>query len=112
MESTRPEAHFCGGIRGEVEIYASFTFESVTRTIHHLLVSDSRKYHPPTVGNPTVSRIGAEKLFLKKSSTFSLLYPPPFLALFLLPARRELAAMFLRAYHVVVVVVVVVVLYE
>lgn len=51
MESTR--GTFRVGIRGEVEIYASFTFEAVTRAIHHLLVSDSRKYHPRTVGNPT-----------------------------------------------------------
>lgn len=72
----------------------------MTRAIHHLLVSDSRKYHPRTnVGNSTVSRGGGEKLFLK-NSTFSLRSTCHRLALllssaFFLPARREnSAAMF------------------
>lgn len=81
------EAHFCGGIRGEVEIYASFTFESVTRTIHHLLVSDSRKYRPPTVGSVIQQFLVSERrnFSLKKAQLFPSSTPLLFSPFFFIP---------------------------
>lgn len=60
-------------IPGEVEIYASFTFHIATRTIHHLLVSDSRKYHPlPSVIQQFLVSPDQRRNFSWKNSTFSL----------------------------------------
>jgi len=61
----------------EPEIYASFTFLDAAGTIHHLPVSDSRKYHPLSAVIPRLSAIsGLAPNFRKEIQVF---FPPPVL---------------------------------
>lgn len=59
----------------KLEIYASFTFLDTTRTIHHLPVSDSQKYHPLSAVIPRLPASRSQRQNFREELWFF----PPFL---------------------------------
>lgn len=67
-------AELCQFAARESEIYASFTFLDTTGTIHHLPVSDSRKYHPLSAVIPRLPCIPGQRRNFRKELQFFPLY--------------------------------------